>query len=188
MTSRPPGDVHPLLAGTREEMVRSVRAARARGSRVGLVPTMGALHEGHASLLRAAREGLGPDGLLVTSVFVNPLQFAPGEDLERYPRTLDADLVVCAAEAVDVVFAPAVDEVYPGGDPQVTLEGLLEGLPEAEAKSAMADAIADAIENLSPGKVENDGEVAETARLAARRWFSKNHDKKPITRVHVIRV
>ena len=73
-------------------------------------------------------------------------------------------------------------------DPQVTLEGLLDGLPEAEAKSAMADAIADAIENLAAGKLENDGEVAETARLAARRWFSKNHDKKPITRVHVIRV
>jgi ribonuclease J len=73
-------------------------------------------------------------------------------------------------------------------DPQVTMEGLLEGLPEAEAKSAMADAVADAIENLSAGKLENDGEVAETARLAARRWFSKTHDKKPITRVHVIRV
>ena len=73
-------------------------------------------------------------------------------------------------------------------DPQITLEGLLEGLPEAEAKSAMADAVADAIEALSPGKLENDGEIAEAARLAARRWFSKKHDKKPITRVHVIRV
>jgi ribonuclease J len=73
-------------------------------------------------------------------------------------------------------------------DPQVTLEGLLEGEPEADAKNAMADAIADVIEALSPGKLENDGEVAEAARLVARRWFSKNHDKKPITRVHVIRV
>jgi ribonuclease J len=73
-------------------------------------------------------------------------------------------------------------------DPQVTLEGLLDGLPEAEAKSAIADAVADTIENLSVGKLENDGEVTEAARLAARRWFSKNHDKKPITRVHVIRV
>ncbi|HVT52812.1 MAG TPA: ribonuclease J [Dongiaceae bacterium] len=73
-------------------------------------------------------------------------------------------------------------------DPQVTLEGLLEGELEARAKSAIADAVADAIDNLSAGKLENDGEVAEAARLAARRWFSKTHDKKPITRVHVIRV
>jgi len=73
-------------------------------------------------------------------------------------------------------------------DPQVTLEGLLEGEPEAEAKSGIADAVADAVENLSAAKMENDGEVAECARLAARRWFHKAQDKKPITRVHVIRV
>jgi ribonuclease J len=73
-------------------------------------------------------------------------------------------------------------------DPQVTLEGLLEGGLEAEAKEGIAAAVADAIDNLSAGKLENDGEVAESARLAARRWFSKAHDKKPITRVHVIRV
>ncbi len=73
-------------------------------------------------------------------------------------------------------------------DPQVTLEGLLEGELEAEAKTSISDAVADTIEALSAGKLENDGEVAEAARLAARRWFSKTHDKKPITRVHVIRV
>jgi ribonuclease J len=73
-------------------------------------------------------------------------------------------------------------------DPQVTLEGLLEGDLEADAKEDIADAVAEAVENLSAGKLENDGEVAECARLAARRWFQKNHDKKPITRVHVIRV
>lgn len=73
-------------------------------------------------------------------------------------------------------------------DPQVTLEGLLDGDLEIEAKEDIADAVADAVENLSAGKLENDGEVAECARLAARRWFSKTHDKKPITRVHVIRV
>ena len=60
--------------------------------------------------------------MVVVSIFVNPLQFAPGEDLDRYPRTFDADLEVCAAEGADVVFAPSVDEVYPGGDPQVTVE------------------------------------------------------------------
>ncbi|HVO03452.1 MAG TPA: ribonuclease J [Candidatus Cybelea sp.] len=73
-------------------------------------------------------------------------------------------------------------------DPQVTLEGLLEGDPEAEAKSEIADRVAETVEGLSAGKLENDGEVAEAARLAARRWFHKAHDKKPITRVHVVRV
>jgi ribonuclease J len=73
-------------------------------------------------------------------------------------------------------------------DPQVTLEGLLDGDLETEAKEDIADAVADAIENLSVGKLENDGEVAEAARLAARRWFNKAYDKKPITRVHVVRV
>ena len=73
-------------------------------------------------------------------------------------------------------------------DPQVTLEGLLDGDLEADAKDDIADAVADAVENLSAAKLENDGEIAEAARLAARRWFSKTHDKKPITRVHVIRV
>ena len=73
---------------------------------------MGALHDGHASLMRGAREP--PDrGPWSSSIFVNPLQFGPGEDLDRYPRTFDADLEVCAREGVDVVFAPAVDEVYP---------------------------------------------------------------------------
>ena len=83
---------------------------------------MGALHRGHAALMARARQEIGPDAALVASVFVNPLQFAPGEDLDRYPRTLDADLEVCTEQGVDVVFAPAVDEVYPGGDPQVTID------------------------------------------------------------------
>ncbi len=108
----------PALAHTRAELTDLLEP---RAGRVGFVPTMGALHEGHASLMRVARDHVG-DGPVVASVFVNPLQFGPGEDLDRYPRTLDADLGVCADEGVDVVFAPAVDEVYPGGDPQVTVE------------------------------------------------------------------
>src|SRR4029079_8987669 len=82
---------------------------------------MGALHEGHASLFRVARERVG-DGPVVATIFVNPLQFAAGEDLARYPRTLETDLAMCEREGVDLVFAPAVDEVYPGGDPVVTVE------------------------------------------------------------------
>jgi pantoate--beta-alanine ligase len=107
------------LAHTRAELAEALRA---RGGPVGFVPTMGALHAGHASLLRTARAAVGPDAPVVASIFVNPMQFAPGEDLDRYPRTLEADLETCAAEGVDLVFVPSVDEVYPGGDPQVTVD------------------------------------------------------------------
>lgn len=103
----------PVLASTREELAALLADARRTGERVGFVPTMGALHDGHASLMRVAREATA--GPVVVSIFVNPMQFGPGEDLDRYPRTLDADLEVCAAEGVDVVFAPSVDEMYPGG-------------------------------------------------------------------------
>ncbi|MEZ4395230.1 MAG: pantoate--beta-alanine ligase [Polyangiales bacterium] len=105
------------------EVLRAVAAlrarcdeARARGARVGFVPTMGALHDGHIALAREARARVGPSGLVATSIFVNPTQFAPSEDLSKYPRTLDADLARCAEAGVDVVFAPAVDEMYPDGD------------------------------------------------------------------------
>jgi pantoate--beta-alanine ligase len=79
---------------------------------------MGALHAGHTALLDRVRAECD---LLVTSIFVNPLQFGPGEDLARYPRTLDDDLELCAAHGVDLVFTPDVETVYPGGDPQVTV-------------------------------------------------------------------
>jgi pantoate--beta-alanine ligase len=111
----------PALASTRAELAALLAEARAGGRRVGFVPTMGALHEGHASLIRTARERVA-DGPVVVSVFVNPMQFGAGEDLDRYPRTLDADLEVCAREGVDIVFAPSVEEVYPGGDPMVTIK------------------------------------------------------------------
>jgi pantoate--beta-alanine ligase len=96
---------------------------------VVLVPTMGALHEGHRTLVRAAR-ALG--GSVVVSVFVNPTQFGPGEDLDRYPRTWDADLAALADEGADLVFHPPVDEVYPPGSVGVTVQpgplgDLLEG-------------------------------------------------------------
>ncbi|KES03667.1 pantoate--beta-alanine ligase [Streptomyces toyocaensis] len=93
--------------------------ARARTGRRAVVMTMGALHEGHATLIRTARDVAGPDGEVVVTVFVNPLQFGAGEDLDRYPRTLDADLELAGRSGADAVFAPSVDEVYPGGEPQV---------------------------------------------------------------------
>jgi pantoate--beta-alanine ligase len=98
-----------IIARTRGELA----AAREKLARVVLVPTMGALHDGHRALLSRARELAGPQGTVAVSIFVNPLQFGPNEDLDSYPRTLDADLAVCAAEGVDLVFAPSVREMYP---------------------------------------------------------------------------
>jgi pantoate--beta-alanine ligase len=86
---------------------------------VALVPTMGALHEGHRTLVRAARERAAT---VVVSVFVNPSQFGPGEDFDRYPRTWDADLAALADEGADVVFHPPVDEVYPPRQVGVTVD------------------------------------------------------------------
>ncbi|WP_149829246.1 pantoate--beta-alanine ligase [Streptomyces tailanensis] len=95
--------------------------ARARAGRRAVVMTMGALHEGHATLIRTARELAGREGEVVVTVFVNPLQFGAGEDLDRYPRTLDTDVKLAEQSGADVVFAPWVDEVYPGGEPQVRI-------------------------------------------------------------------
>ncbi|MFE9255833.1 pantoate--beta-alanine ligase [Streptomyces sp. NPDC006879] len=90
-------------------------------SRRAVVMTMGALHEGHATLVRTARELVGPTGQVIVTVFVNPLQFGAGEDLDRYPRTLAADLKTAEQAGADAVFAPAAEEVYPGGEPQVRI-------------------------------------------------------------------
>jgi len=108
----------PVLTRTRDEY--SVVRTGLPGP-VVLVPTMGALHRGHRALLRRAREIAGPDGSVVVSVFVNPLQFGPGEDFGRYPRTLDRDRAVCAEEGVAVIFAPDQDEMFPA-EPLVTVD------------------------------------------------------------------
>jgi pantoate--beta-alanine ligase len=114
-----PGVLQPAVARTRAEL-RDVRADLA--APVVLVPTMGALHSGHRALLRAARAAAGPAGSVIVSIFVNPLQFRPGEDLDRYPRTFDDDLAMCADEGVRAVFAPGAAEMYPGGRPEVTVD------------------------------------------------------------------
>jgi pantoate--beta-alanine ligase len=112
----------PVVARSRDELAKLLAERRAAGARTGFVPTMGALHAGHATLMARAREVVGPEGQVVVSIFVNPLQFGPGEDLERYPRTLDADLETAGEQGVDVAFVPDVTEVYPDGDQQVTVD------------------------------------------------------------------
>lgn len=84
-----------------------------KGTRCVFVPTMGAMHEGHAALIRAAREIAGHNGNVAVSIFVNPLQFGPGEDFEKYPRTLIEDLGICRDNGADMIFAPKAEELYP---------------------------------------------------------------------------
>jgi pantoate--beta-alanine ligase len=97
---------------TKDELRAAVGAAKAEGQTVGLVPTMGYLHEGHLSLIRAARAECD---LVVMSLFVNPTQFGAGEDLDRYPRDEERDLSLAAEAGADLVFAPSLEEVYPAG-------------------------------------------------------------------------
>jgi pantoate--beta-alanine ligase len=95
-------------------MQRFALAARRAGARIGCVPTMGFLHEGHLSLVKRARRAVGPKGIVVLTIYVNPTQFAPHEDLAKYPRDFARDAKLCRAAGVDVIFAPADADMYPG--------------------------------------------------------------------------
>jgi len=112
------------LCSTIPEVRAACRAVRANRKRLALVPTMGALHEGHLSLVRAAKAQCEA---VAVSIFVNPTQFGPTEDLSKYPRQFDRDRQLLEKEGVDILFAPSVDEIYPNG--QVTWV-LVEGLSE----------------------------------------------------------
>lgn len=114
------------LVHTIAEMRALSRSARSEGQRVGLVPTMGALHQGHLSLVRAAR---ATSDVVSASIFVNPTQFGPQEDFARYPRNLEADCATLEREGVDYVFAPSTDEMYRTGSVTwVTVEGMSDRL------------------------------------------------------------
>ena len=114
------------VAETIESVRRLVKAAHGGGKKIGLVPTMGALHIGHISLIEAAVEKCD---FVVVSIFVNPTQFVPGEDFEKYPRPLEADLEICRKAGTDVVFAPTPGQMYPAENiTWVNVEKLIEPL------------------------------------------------------------
>ena len=114
------------ICKTIHNMHAACRALRHEGKRLGLVPTMGALHEGHLSLVRAANSQCD---VVAVSIFVNPTQFGPNEDFSRYPRTFDRDRELLDKEGVDLIFAPSVEEMYPqGAITYVTVEGLSDKL------------------------------------------------------------
>src|SRR6202041_3798627 len=95
-------------------MQRLAKKWRQAGIKIGFVPTLGYLHDGHLSLVREARKRVGKSGKVVVSIYVNPTQFAPTEDLAKYPRDLKRDLKMCRAEGADMVFTPGDAEIYPG--------------------------------------------------------------------------
>ena len=116
----------PLITTAIEDTLGALARARQRSLTIGLVPTMGALHAGHISLIRAAR---AETGFVVVSIFVNPTQFEPSEDFHRYPRPFDRDVQVCAAEGVDLIFHPDSGTLYPVGyQTYVEVHGLEEVL------------------------------------------------------------
>jgi len=122
---------------TRAELREALASARREGKRIGLVPTMGYFHEGHLSLMRQAREDCD---VVVVSLFVNPTQFGPGEDLDAYPRDEDRDAELAALEGVDLLWMPDAEEMYPDGfatsiEVANSLTGVLEGDPDHRGPS-----------------------------------------------------
>lgn len=127
----------PIIARTRAEL-KAARAKLGDGD-IGVVMTMGALHEGHATLIRRAR---AREQHVIVTIFLNPLQFGPREDLSHYPRMVDADLEICRREGVDLVFLPTPDVIYPDGDPGVRVSaGPIGNVLEGQARPGHFDGV-----------------------------------------------
>jgi len=127
------------------EMQTLVRDLRAAGSSIGCVPTMGSLHDGHASLISSAAE---QHGTVITSIFVNPTQFAPTEDLSKYPRNLERDLLIVAQAGGTVVFTPSVEEVYPDGFASIIHVGGIADVFEGARRPGHFDGVATIVAKL----------------------------------------
>ncbi|GAA1598025.1 pantoate--beta-alanine ligase [Actinoplanes couchii] len=131
------------LVHTRADLAAALDGA---GGEIAVVMTMGALHEGHRQLMRTARER---SAFVVVTIFVNPLQFGPNEDFEKYPRTLDEDLAICRAEGVALVFAPSRDDVYPHGAPSITMDpGALGSILEGASRPGHFSGMLTVVEKL----------------------------------------
>ncbi|MFN7141737.1 MAG: pantoate--beta-alanine ligase, partial [Limisphaerales bacterium] len=115
-------------------MQQLAKKSKTDGRRIGFVPTMGYLHEGHISLVKRARSLVGKHGLVVVSIYVNPTQFAPTEDLAKYPRDLDRDKRLCREAEVDVLFVPSNDEIYPAGFSTYVAEEALSRVMEGTSR------------------------------------------------------
>ena len=133
------------IARSRAELYETLRSARGEGLRIGFVPTMGALHEGHLSLVEAAR---GVADVVVLSVFVNPLQFGPSEDLASYPRDEDRDLELAQGAGVGVVFLPSIGEMYPEGRSTTVSVGELGIVLEGADRPGHFDGVATVVAKL----------------------------------------
>ncbi len=132
------------LIQKREEMMAVATALRNEGKTIGFVPTMGALHQGHLSLVQAASE----NDVVVCSIFVNPVQFNDAADLQKYPRTLKADLALLEKESCDIVFAPSAEEMYPEPPSETYDFGLLEQVMEGAYRSGHFNGVAVVVKRL----------------------------------------
>ncbi len=167
---------------TIEWMKQIAHDARAKEHVLGLVPTMGALHEGHVSLVRAAKQDCSP---VVASIFVNPMQFGPGEDLQKYPRTFEQDSVTLENLGVNYLFAPEASEMYPGGfRTSVSVEGLsdrLEGRSRPGHFRGVATVVLKLFEIVQPQRVYFGRKDAQQVRIIRQMASDLNLDAQIIT-------
>ena len=164
------------IISSAEDLAAAVSTARQHRKQIGFVPTMGALHDGHISLVELARQSAE---FVVVSIFVNPLQFAANEDFDKYPRNLQADAEKLAAVGVDVVFAPTVDEVYPNGDALTQHAGpvgkTFEGVVRPEHFDGMLTVVARLFDLVQPDSAVFGKKDAQQLFLIQRMVDNSNH-------------